>query len=68
MQWKLKQGKLWLQRRNIEKVLEGNEHIICLFSCTATMVEKKTAMIREAVRKMEKNLVIIIVEFFSGLC
>ena len=28
------------------------------------MVGKKTAMIREAVRKMEKNLEIIIVEFF----
>ena len=58
------------------KNFRGNEYIVCFFSCITAMVEKKKAkagggggeMIREAVRKMEKNLVIIIMAFHSGLC
>ena len=57
------------------KNFRGNEYIVCFFSCITAMAEKKKAkaggggeMIREAVRKMEKNLVIIIMTFHSRLC
>ena len=58
----LTKENIWLQRKKMEKVLEDNEHIACFFSCITAMVERRIQkqgggeMIREAVRKMENNL------------
>ena len=39
----LSKENIWLQRRKMEKLLEDNEHIVCLFLCITAMVEKKKA-------------------------
>ena len=39
----LSKENIWLQRRKMEKLLEDNEHIVCLFSCVTAMVENKKA-------------------------
>ena len=39
----LNKENLWLHRRKMEKLLEGNEHIVCFFSCITAMVENKKA-------------------------
>ena len=52
---------------------EDNEHNVCFFRALLLCWKKRKQkqggkeMIREAVRKMEKNTVTIIVEFLSGL-
>ena len=57
----------------MENVFEDNEHIVCFFWCITFMVEKNKEkqgageITREEVRKMERNLVTIIVTFLSGL-
>ena len=58
----------------MEKVLEDNEHIVFFFRALLLwwkrqiQKQREGEMIREAVKKMEKNLLIIIVAFLSGLC
>ena len=42
----LSNDNIWLQRRKIKNVLEGNEHIAYFFSCITAMVEKKKAKAR----------------------
>ena len=71
----LSKENIWLQRRKMEKVLEDNEHIVCFFRALLLWWKRRIErhggggeMIREAVRKMQKNLLIIIVAFLSGLC
>ena len=55
----------------MEKVLEDNEHNVCFFLCITAMREKKKAKPRKGRRMRtmkKKNVVTIIVAFFSGLC
>ena len=56
-------------------VINSHQWAYCMFFCVhycyrGTRKQKQGGqeMIREAVRKMEKNLIIIIVAFLSGLC
>ena len=39
----LSKQNIWFQRRKMEKLLEGNEHFLCFFSCITAMVENKQA-------------------------
>ena len=70
----LSKENIWLQRRKMESVLEDHEYIVCFFRALLLWWKRRIQtqgggeMIREGVRKMEKNLLIIIVAFLSGLC
>ena len=70
----LSKGNIWLQRRKMEKVLEDNDHLVFFFLALLLWWKRRIQtqgggeMIREAVMKVEKNLLIIIVAFLSGLC
>ena len=70
----LSKENMWFQRRKMEKLLEGSEHIACFFFRalllwlkTRKQKQGREEMIQEAVRKTWKNLVVIIVAFLSGL-
>ena len=71
----LSKENIWLQRRRMEKVLEDNEHIVCFFFRALLLwwnrrkqKQREQEVIQKAVIKMEKNLIIIILAFLSGLC
>ena len=70
----LSKENIWLQRRKMEKVLEDNEDIICFLRALLLWWKRRIQkqgggeLIRKAVRKMEKNPLIIIVALLSGLC
>ena len=72
MHWDLKERKCVAPEKKDEKVLEGIS-ILYVFLCALLLWWKRKQkqgggkMIREAVRKMEKNLVIIFMAFHSGL-
>ena len=42
----LSKENIWLQRGEMEKVLEDSKHIVCFYSCITAMVEKKNTKAR----------------------
>ena len=68
----LSKENILLLRRKMEKFLEGNEHLVCFFRALLLWWKRRIQkqgggeMIREAVRKMEKNL--LKESIFSGSC
>ena len=42
----LSKENIWFQRRKMEKVLAGNEDIVCFFSCITYMVEENKSKTR----------------------